>query len=64
MIVIGDEPSTVKDVHEAEPAQLAVVVAVADNSPPDPIYVRPCESDGRKRDPMFANVDDDVTKDE
>ena len=60
VIVIGDEPSTVKDVHEAEPEHDTDVVAVVDNSPSLPTYVSPCDSD----DSLSAeeNVDEAVER--
>jgi hypothetical protein len=45
VIVIGDEPITVKDVHEADPEHDADVVAIVERSPVEPTYVRPCVSD-------------------
>ncbi len=46
-IVIGDDPMTVKDVHDVEPEHDADVVAIVLSRPAVPTYVSPCVSDGR-----------------
>jgi hypothetical protein len=58
VIVTGAEPSTVNPVHDTEPEHDAVVVAVVDTSPVEPMYANPCDrDDSRSAD---ENVDDAV----
>ena len=58
VIVTGDDPIIVNDVHDAEPEHDAVVVAIVFSSPVEPMYVKPCDRDeSRSAD---ENVDDAV----
>ncbi len=60
VIVIGAEPNATNDVHDVEPAQDTVVVAVVLTSPVEPTYATPCPSDDSLSGP--ENVDDAVEK--
>ncbi len=60
VIVIGAPPNATNDVHDVEPAQDTVVVAVVLTSPVEPTYATPCPSDDSLSGP--ENVDDAVEK--